>query len=160
MSFPDLDADRRTNESFRVRTQPSHHKERSPFETLPIDMILSFPVSDPLHHLELGILRKCMHRWHFGTKSYRGKWGKHLSGLASRLLQKCQKEMPRDIHRAVRTLETIRYWKGLEFRTALLYIGCTVFKQVKSFFKLQHVYTQVIKMQIYDPLCNNFVQNA
>lgn len=133
MCFPDLNAERRTNELFRNRIQPKHHKEMSPFEALPIDMISSFPVSDPLHLLELGVMRKCMYRWIFGYKKYNRKWSKSLIDLTSRLLQKCQTEMPTDIHRAVRTLDCIRYWKGLEFRTVLLYIGCIIFKQVKSF---------------------------
>lgn len=133
MSFPNLNANRRTNESFRERTQPSHHKERSPFEELPIDMISSFPVSDPLHLLELGVMRKCLYRWIFGYKKYNRKWSKALIGLTSRLLSKCQKEMPKDIHRAVRTLDSLRHWKGLEYRTFLLYIGCIVLKQVESF---------------------------
>lgn len=131
MSFPDLNADRRTDSSFRDRTQPSHHKTTSPFEMLPIDMITTFPVSDPLHLLELGIMRKCMNRWISGHKKYKGKWKKPLVALTSRLLQRCQKEMPTDIHRAVRTLDSLRFWKGLEFRTVLLYVGCIVFKEVE-----------------------------
>lgn len=130
MNFADLDAIRRTNESFRNRVQIIHHKEMSPFEELNIDMITSFPTSDPLHLLELGVMRKCLYRWVYGEKKYANKWSKALILFASRLLNKCGKEMPQDIHRAVRGLDTLRHWKGLEYRTFLLYIGCVTLKQV------------------------------
>lgn len=130
VSFPNIDAKRRTNEEFRNRVQPSHHKEDSPFEELGIDMIRAFPTSDPLHLLELGVMRRCLYRWVFGAKQYRKKWPKALTDMTSRLLTQCQREMPSDIHRAVRKLDCLRYWKGLEYRTILLYVGCVVFKHV------------------------------
>lgn len=130
MSFIDLDAPRRSNESFRNRLQSIHHKEKSPFEDIHIDMILSFPTSDPLHLLELGVMRKCLYRWVYGEKDYKEKWSKPLVALVSRLLQKSQNNMPLDIHRAVRGLDSLRHWKGLEYRTILLYVGCVVLKQV------------------------------
>lgn len=130
MSFPDLHAVLRSNDSFRNRTHPIHHKTKSPFEDLDIDMVLSFPTSDPLHLLELGVLRKCIYRWVNGEPPYKGKWSKALVSLTSRLLAKVQCEMPSDIHRAVRTLDSLRHWKGLEYRTMILYVGCVIFKQV------------------------------
>lgn len=131
MAFPDLHAARRTNDAFRNRIDNSHHKNKSPFEDLEdIDMIKNFPSSDPLHLLELGIMRKCIYRWVFGEKRYNGKWSKSLADLTSRLLAKVQAEMPNDIHRAVRQLNSLRHWKGLEYRTMLLYVGCVIFKQV------------------------------
>lgn len=67
MCFPHIvktDEDRekwlRTDESFRNRLQPNHHSEYSILEQLPIDMIRSFPTSDALHLLDLGITK----RWH------------------------------------------------------------------------------------------------
>lgn len=130
MSFPILDSERRTNESFRTRVQPTHHKEESILETLDIDMIAAIPTSDPLHLLDLGIMRKCSYRWIFGCKKYKGKWSKPLVGFTSRLLENCQQHMPNDIHRAVRKLDCLRHWKGLEYRTILLYIGMVVLKEV------------------------------
>lgn len=130
MAFPDLQAARRTNGTFRNHIDKLHHKERSPFEDLKINMIMNFPSSDPLHLLELGIMRKCIYRWVFGEKKYTAKWSKPLIALTSRLLAKVQTEMPNDIHRAVRQLNSLRHWKGLEYRTMLLYVGCVVFKQV------------------------------
>lgn len=54
MSFENLNAVRRTDEMFRKREQPLHHKHDSVLEKLNIDMIKSFSIADPLHLLELG----------------------------------------------------------------------------------------------------------
>lgn len=130
VSFPNIDARRRTNQTFRDRMEPNHHKKDSPFENLEIDMVRAFPTSDPLHLLELGVMRRCLYRWVFGAKKYVNKWSKARIDMASRLLKQCQKEMPSDIHRAVRTLDSLRHWKGLEYRTILLYVGFVVLKKL------------------------------
>lgn len=139
MSFPKIDCTRRTNESFRFREQKQHHKkERSPFEQLNIDMIRDFPVSDSLHLLDLGIMRKCMHRWIFGAKGYSRKWSKAVFSETSNLLEKCAPYMPTDIHRKLRDLNCINRWKGIEYRSVLLYVGMIVFKQALPSYEYYH----------------------
>lgn len=73
MGFGDLMCPRRTNETFRNRTDVEHHKERSLIEDLNIDMIMSFPTSDSLHLLDLGLMKKCLLRWVFGEKGFKSK---------------------------------------------------------------------------------------
>lgn len=75
MAFPYFDAPLRTDENFRNRTQPEHHSEEesSPLEELPIDMIKCFPTSDPLHLLELGIMKKLLFIWIYGSSYFTGK---------------------------------------------------------------------------------------
>lgn len=142
MSFPSIDETRRTDQSFRERKQLKHHKaERSPVEELPIDMIHAFPTSDPLHLLELGVMRKCLYRWVFGETRYKGKWKKEINDKISSQLQNCNPNMPSEIHRAVRGLNTLRYWKGAEYRTILLYIGMVVFKESLSEVEYHHFLT-------------------
>lgn len=128
MSFPDTKCTRRNNETFRSRAQQIHHKETSLIEELEIDMINSFPIADSLHLFDLGIMRKCMFRWAFGMKGYSRKWTKSLFDRTSISLEQCAPYMPTDIHRAVRGLNCLNRWKGLEFRTLLLYIGMVVLK--------------------------------
>lgn len=48
----------RTDQRFRERYQPEHHLLRSVLEDLPIDMIKAFPVSDSLHLIDLGIMKR------------------------------------------------------------------------------------------------------
>lgn len=129
--FQKLDSPLRTDETFRRRSQPNHHKEKSLFEELNINMVSDFPTSDPLHLLDLGIMRKCMYRWVFGSKKYKSKWSRALIDLTSRLLIQCGKEMPLDFHRAIRKLDSLRHWKGVEYRTMLLYYGIVIFEQVR-----------------------------
>lgn len=52
------DKEMRTDERFRQRYQPEHHYLRSALEDLPIDMVKQFPVSDSLHLIDLGIMKR------------------------------------------------------------------------------------------------------
>lgn len=58
MRYLHTDCERRTNESFRQRIHPNHHKEYSILENLPIDIVLDFTTSDPVHLFELGVFKK------------------------------------------------------------------------------------------------------
>lgn len=58
MSQAERLAELRTDERFRSRYQPEHHKEYSVFEMLSIDMVRAFPTSDSLHLLDLGIMKR------------------------------------------------------------------------------------------------------
>lgn len=49
--------------------------------------------------------------------------------------------MPLEIHRAVRTLDSIKFWKGLEFRTFLLYLGPVILKDYLSTEVYEHFLT-------------------
>lgn len=58
MYYARIDCELRNDSDFRTRKQVEHHKEDSLLEKLPIDMIRCFPTSDPLHLLELGIMKR------------------------------------------------------------------------------------------------------
>lgn len=143
MSFKCIDAPKRTDESFRKRSDPPHHKEisQTPFEELNIDMITSFPIADDLHLLHLGVTKKCMMRWIRGEKYSKHKWKKRITENVSKLLVNCNQYLPSDLHRSIRSLDVIKYWKGLEFRTILLYVGIVVFKGVLNQDEYEHFLT-------------------
>lgn len=141
MCFPDIDAERRTDQMFRQRTDPLHHKETSLFEELPINMISTFKVSDTLHLLHLGVMKKCIQRWIGKTKSYNRKWNKTSIESTSRFLLRCNDQMPSDIHRALRDLDTLAFWKGVEYRTILLYVGMVAFRSVLPNDEYEHFIT-------------------
>lgn len=138
MSFPNIESIRRTDASFRSRQDSLHHKEYSIFEKLNIDMIYTFISSDSLHLFDLGIMRKCMFRWVYGENGYIRKWTKDKIANTSQLLERCQKYMPKEIHRAVRNLDCLRKWKGTEYRTLLLYVGMVVLKPVLNTSEYNH----------------------
>lgn len=123
MSFPRTDCPLRTDESFRNRTDSDHHKESSPIESLPIDIIQDFIIADSLHLLDLGVMKKCLTGWMYGSFNFRTKWCAQQIENLSKDLVNTNQTLPCEIHRAVQGLDCLKFWKGLEFRTFLLYIG-------------------------------------
>lgn len=175
MSFPRTNCTRRTDESFREREQPEHHKElRSIIEELDINMVDDFPVSDPLHLVELGVMRRCLIRWKEGTKSYRNKFNRVELNKINFLLRRANGEMPSEIHRAVRDLNTLHFWKGTEYRTFLLYVGIVVLKNALTLEEYDHfkllfcsillcssdVYRNVVEnTPLVDNLLEDYIEN-
>lgn len=128
MSFPDTNAILRTDQSFRQRSQPSHHKERSLLENLPINLVDDFIVADSLHLIDHGVQKKLLNMWMKGSTLFDSKFTKvDIRELNAKIVQ-ANKEMPSDCHRALRQLTYMSYWKGTEFRTFLLYVGVVVLK--------------------------------
>lgn len=128
MSFPQTNCTRRSNESFRMLLHEDHHHEyRSLIELLDdVDLVADFPTSDPLHLLELGIMKKCLKRWTEGTKTYKRHLRTNDINQINLLLTQIRTEMPTEIHCAIRHLDTLGFWKGTEYRAFLLYIGIVV----------------------------------
>lgn len=161
MSFPNIDCSKRTNSSFRNRDQKEHHKEyRSAIENLPnVDLVADFPTSDPLHLLELGITKKCLSRWVNGTKSYKKLKTVDLKRLNSLSVQ-LNPEAPTEMHRGVRDLSNLHFWKGVEFRSFLLYTGIVVLKNIVSVqeydhFKILSCATKLCSSDAYSNLIQN-----
>lgn len=115
MSYPDMNASRRTNESFRERKQHAHHKIASPFQELDIDMVKAFTISDSLHLLHHGVMKKLLRRWIGKVKGYCKKWTNAIIDSVSQYLLDINKRMPSEIHRQMRSLKEICKWKGVEF---------------------------------------------
>lgn len=61
ITFPELDASKRTDESFRLRSQPQHHQQkRSILESIPnFDMVKGIPV-EGMHLLDIGVMKKIL----------------------------------------------------------------------------------------------------
>lgn len=123
MSFPVLNDSLRTNESFRNRSQAAHHKEYSILEELPINMVDCFPVSDSLHLIEHGVMKKNLLVWLNGKTLSDFKIKKEELKALNQDIYFANKEMCSDIKRSTRSIDYIKYWKATEFRTFLLYIG-------------------------------------
>lgn len=94
-------------------------------------MINDFPVADSLHLIDLGIMKRCLIGWRDGSfGNYRTKRSARDTEKVTNFLIRCK--MPAEIHRAVRGLDCLSFWKGLEFRTFLYYLGIVVLKKVLS----------------------------
>lgn len=128
ISFPRINCVKRTDAGYRSRINNEHHREYSLLEELPIDMINHFVTSDSLHLLHLGIMKKFLKIWKNGCTNFNYKWTDADISNVNTLLRNCNSEMPTDIHRSVRSLDCLSFWKGTEFRTFLLYTGVVVLK--------------------------------
>lgn len=73
-------------------------------------------------------MKKCLRGWVRGDFNFHTKFSAEDIENVSMLLRQCNASRPSEIHRAVRGLDTIAFWKGLEFRTFLLYIGPVVLR--------------------------------
>lgn len=151
MSFPRINADKRTNISFRNRTNPEHHRENTILEELPIDMIDAFITSDSLHLLNLGIMKKCILIWMGESDNFEFKWSESDINNVNKLLEICNSDLVSDVHRSVRNLNCIKFWKGTEFRTFLLYLGIVILKQSLR----EQEYNHFLKLFCAVVICSN-----
>lgn len=62
MLFLDIDAQPRTDDSFKSMVDEEHHLQLSPLAQLPIGMVSQF-VLDPMHLLYLGVMRRLLYCW-------------------------------------------------------------------------------------------------
>lgn len=67
-----------------------------------------------------------------GEKRGRRGWSDNIVHRINSLLLRYNETKPKEIHRKIRTLHYVHYWKGTEFRTLLLYIGLVLFKDFLS----------------------------
>lgn len=153
MSFLNIYAPPRTNSEFRSQYDEDHHdKEKSPLEIIEeIDMIKDFIVADELHLLHLGIMKKLLIGWKSGGYNFQTKWSANEVFEISNQLIHFNTFMPVEIHRSIRTLDCISFWKGTEFRTFLLYLGIVVLKN-----KLPKiVYDHFVKLVCAVTICSD-----
>lgn len=158
MSFPYTGCRERTDMDFRNRSIPQHHKENSILEDLPINMVDDFVTSDDLHLLHLGVMKKCLLMWRDGVNSFKGKWNDSDITKLNKLLKNIDHDMPSDIHRSIRDLNCLKFWKGSEFRTFLLYIGIIFLKDLLQEYEYKHflkLYCGVILMSTDKYLTRN-----
>ncbi|XP_035912909.1 uncharacterized protein LOC118512515 [Anopheles stephensi] len=124
--FTDCDAPLRTDSLFRQFAYGIHHKEPSPFlDLLYIDMIEDIIISDRLHLLDLGIMRKLLKGWVLGRLG-QPKWSTATCIAFSKALKAIK--LPNEIHRSFRNIQDINYWKASEYSSFLHYASVGVLK--------------------------------
>ncbi|CAN8016666.1 unnamed protein product, partial [Ixodes persulcatus] len=70
MCLPQLDAEARTDQSFRSSSQEEHQIRRKVLKDLPIDLVKKIPL-DYMHLVCLGVVRKLILLWCRGDNRYR-----------------------------------------------------------------------------------------
>ncbi|GAB0100954.1 uncharacterized protein DMENIID0001_170700 [Sergentomyia squamirostris] len=139
MSFINTtNANERTDETFRMRSDPKHHKTTSPLEELPLNMIKDFPVGDALHLIDLGVTKRLLKGWQNGTFTIGRKFTDYEAEKISDSLLEINKYKPSELTRAIRGLDCLHHWKGVECRVFTLYTGIVALKGVLPVDKYHH----------------------
>jgi len=125
MTFPDIDAPLRSNESFRNRVNEDYHKGDSPLELLPINIVDSVCL-DYMHNICLGITKRLVEFWVKGKKDVRLNEESRKQITVD--LLKLRPFVPSEFSRLPRAIEDINYWKATELRSFLLYYGPIILK--------------------------------
>ncbi|KAF7258120.1 hypothetical protein EG68_03577 [Paragonimus skrjabini miyazakii] len=127
----------RTDESFRSQSDVHHHTGDSPFLSLPLDMIRSFP-HHCMHLVCLSVTRRLIGLWLSSPRDA----GHHLSPASIRAIcdriNKAHACTPVDFQRLCRPLTEFERWKATEFRQFLLYLGPVVLHGLLESDKYKH----------------------
>nr|CAI5848798.1 unnamed protein product [Callosobruchus analis] len=147
--YPNKVFAKRTDESFRLKEDEYHHKTDSVILKLPINMIDCFPVADFLQLIFLGVMKRLLTGWREGSfKNKTLKWPATVTeGVTKNLLEI---KLPKELHRAIRGLDSLSLWKGLEYRNFLLYIGATILKDALR----PHVYEHFLGLFCAITICS------
>lgn len=143
MTFPELNAQNRTNKSFREKHDKKHHKYDTPIEELEnIDMINQFPI-DYLHNICLGVTKKLIWIWLKDAKS--ALPASDVNKINDRLIT-FSKNQPKDFQRKIRSLSETSDFKGSLRNFFPLF--CYLYLYFISFFKalssVRFCYTPVL----------------
>jgi hypothetical protein len=122
----ELDAQLRTNESFRHQSDENHHLGISELVKLEVDLIRDFPY-EYMHLVCLGVVKKLLKIWIRGDfRIFR--LGSHQIESISEALLSLRPSIPVEFARKPRSLRELDRWKATEFRQFLLYSGPVVLK--------------------------------
>jgi len=122
MTFPELDAPKRSDELFKNQTQEGHHKGTSPLLALNIGLLTGFPL-DYMHLI-------CLRVGYWIHGDYKVKISATQIQVLTELLLKSSTAVCSEFSRKPRSLQEVERWKALEFRNFLLYLGPVVLRSV------------------------------
>lgn len=130
VTFPEVNAELRTDVSFRNKIHLSHHTEDTDIKKLPIDLVRDIPF-EYMHLICLGVTRKLLYLWCTIKKSQTRLKPHEIQSINDRLLV-VKKFTPCEFSRRPRSLKELDYWKATELRQFLLYTGPVVLKHIIS----------------------------
>jgi len=122
MTFPEVNAGKRTNVSFDELSDEDHHRGTSPMSNLGIGMVSQF-VLDYMHLVCLGVVRQLICLWLTGPVSGIFRLRARTVTDISESLVRLRKYLPCEFARKPRSLLEWQRWKATEFRQFLLYTG-------------------------------------
>ena len=123
-TYQDINADKRTDESFRNMQHSDHHRGRSPFTHLKLDMVRNFPI-DYMHLVCLGVVKK------FLLMLYESFSVDQIT-LFNQRTEQFKEAFTVEFQRKGRKIEHVANWKATEYRHFLLYSGIFILKGLIS----------------------------
>jgi hypothetical protein len=130
MTFPEVTADLRTDESFASQTDEQFHVGLSPLLALDIGLISTFPL-DYMHLVCLGVTKRIVQFWLRGMKGVtlkRARLSVAYRTAVSAFLLDTKHFWPSDFSRDPRGFVDIDRWKATELRQFLLYLSLPALK--------------------------------
>lgn len=126
MTFPDLNANIRTDESVRNLTDEDYHRT-CPLSLLKLDIGLVSQVPlDYMHLICLGVMKKLLTFWVKGNRSVR-LFDTNITEIDKNII-KYRNQSVIEFVRKPRSIKDIDRWKATEFRQFLLYYGPILLK--------------------------------
>lgn len=142
MTFPEINLTKRSDDSFRKKTQIEHHKRNSAFLELPIDMVYQFPL-DYLQTVCLGVVKKLLrYVVHREPKAVKLRADDKMK--ISNRLTIISKTQPMEFERKCYSLDELHNFKGSEFRSPILYILPVSLKEIVA----SGVYSNIITLHL------------
>lgn len=125
--FTAINSAKRTDEKFRQNAYNSHQKVSTPLLKIPsLDLIEDIIVGDRLHLIDLGVMKRLLLGWRDGTLGYETKLSANQASQISDMLSAIQ--LPSEIHRKLRGMDHLSFWKASEFSSFLHYASIVVLK--------------------------------
>lgn len=104
----------------------------------------------------LGITKRCLNGWVNGSYNFRTKLPAYEVIIISTWLKLSNEWLPSEITRQARGLDTLSFWKSIEYRTFLLYLGPVIMKSFLPAEFYKHFWYMVVATTIYS--CERYVQ--
>lgn len=145
VTYPEINAIVRSEESFKLKQQEEHHKMTSNLEDLNIGMVTQFPL-DYMHLVLLGIMKRLLQFWIKGKHNVR-MVATQIT-LASTSLLSMSSFLPKEFARKPRKLDEVDRFKATELRQLLLYTGPVIFLKKLSRDKYVHFLSLSIAIRI------------
>uniref|UniRef100_A0A182NT41 Uncharacterized protein n=1 Tax=Anopheles dirus TaxID=7168 RepID=A0A182NT41_9DIPT len=126
--FESVHAELRTDAGFRNRIDKDHHKDwKTPLEDLHnFNLVDDVVVADRLHLIDLGVTKKLLGGLLKHEFTQFRSWSPQEKESVSSFLIKTP--LPSEVHRRMRSLKCVNFWKGTELRSCLHYLSPVVLK--------------------------------
>lgn len=159
MTYPEMNANLRTDHSFRRKSDEGHHIGDSPFLEARIGMVSNFPL-DYMHLVCLGVMKRILLMWIKGPLCSRV--GPRVVDAISDALIALKGKIPCEFARKPRSLSEIDRWKATEHRQFLLYTGPVVLKHLihTNMYNNFMLFSVAIHFLINERLCMAYNQYA